>query len=238
MSWSGGRDAASRPCSTMLPSLRDSLGRRSARGPPGQCVRHDRAPRCRSRRRRGQAGLRGVVIRVRDGAGGPHLGAAAGLADLDVRGDEALRRVLLPGVHLHVWLAHRGAPLLQRLRPQAGSRLRVCGGDPGVRDHDAPRGRAHRVRRRAADPRLRLRRRCRRGERPGRPGTEHRRWARVQHRARARGRSLLELIEALRGDHRPEPAGLRSSRPPGRGIRGIRVPTSPRPGGSWGSSPA
>ena len=116
----------------------DRRSARHARGERHRLPQHaGRGARCRRRALR----LRGVVVHVRRPSGAAQGRGPDRPAALAVRGHQVSERALRRRVRALLRLRDRGAALLQRVRPAAGSGGGVRGGDPEVGRDDARRQR-------------------------------------------------------------------------------------------------
>ena len=105
----------------------------AARDARGVCDRHGQRARCGAARRRAARRVRGLEQRVRRSAVHVEARERPAGAAVALRGGEARGRALLPVVHRQLRTRDGGDPLLQRVRPAAGSQRRVLGGDSEVR---------------------------------------------------------------------------------------------------------
>ena len=115
-----------------------------------------------ARRRRQAPGLRRLLVRLRRHADAAEARGDADQSAVALRAAEGDRRAVPADVHPALRPRDGRHPLLQRLRPAAGSDVAVFRRDLGVRDRAAREPSADHLRRRRADPRLHLRRQRRR----------------------------------------------------------------------------
>ena len=139
-----------------------ALGERSGHVEPREHRRVAQRARRRARRRRQAAGLRRLVVRVRQHADAAQARGHAAEPAVAVRAAEAGRGAVLPDVHAALRLRDGDDALLQRVRSAAGSRVAVLRRHLAVLDRAARRPPADHLRRRRADARLHLRRQRRR----------------------------------------------------------------------------